>query len=107
MMRENEDPSDNTGKMDVVDLIINCLREHENKFDQLLERLEDRVDDPIDAEKLRNYGAIFIEDKRSPHPVNYGQIIKTCIGVDGLEMSTDKGYTICFSDSNSPQKKGD
>ncbi len=104
MMRENESQGENV-KMDVVDLIIRCLREHESKFNELLGRLEDNVDERVNVEKLKNYGTIFVEDKRSPHPTNYGQVIKTCYGVNGLEMSTDKGYTICFSDSESVCKK--
>jgi len=32
-----------TEKIDVLDLIINILREHEEKLDELVERLEDTV----------------------------------------------------------------
>ena len=104
MMRENEHNDGKKEQMDVIDLIINCLREHEGKFDQLLGRLEKKTDE-VDSGKLRNYGSIFIEDKRGTHSVNYGQVIKTAYGINGLEMSTDKGYTICFSDSGNPHKK--
>jgi hypothetical protein len=100
-MRENDSQGDNAGKMEVVDLIIHCLREHENKFSELLGRLE-QIDDVFDADKLKNYGTICLKDKRDPHALNCGQVIKTCVGVNGLEMSTDRGYTICFSDSDIP-----
>ena len=60
MIREGE-VQNNSEKIDVLDLIINCLREHETKFDQLLGRLEEKTDKEINSEELRHYGLILVE----------------------------------------------
>jgi len=104
MIREGE-VQNNSEKIDVLDLIINCLREHETKFDQLLGRLEEKTDKEINSEELRHYGLILVEDKRGPGMSNYGQIVQSKYGVNGLELSTDKGYVIVFSDSEKDRKE--
>jgi len=99
MLKESDSGRKKVEQMDVMDLIINCLSEHEKKFDQLIDKLENKVIRQLDAEELRQYGMISIEDKRSPHSINYGKIVKSSYGVNGLELSTDRGYIIVFSGS--------
>jgi len=99
VLKDSEYDRKKIEQIDVMDLIINCLREHEKKFDQLIDKLENKVIKEVNAEELRQYGTISIEDKRGPHSTNYGKIIKSSYGVNGLELSTDKGYIIVFSGS--------
>ena len=99
MLKESDFGRKKVEQIDVMDLIINCLSEHEKKFDQLIDKLENKVIKQIDAEELRQYGMISIEDKRGSQTVNYGRIVKSSYGVNGLELSTDRGYTVVFSGS--------
>jgi len=46
-----------TEKLDVLDLLINILREHEEKLDELVSRLE--------AEDLRRYGPPSEADRKA------------------------------------------
>jgi len=84
-------------QIDVMDLIINCLTEHENRLSHLIEKLENIILNEVNQEELKKYGVISIQDKRETFWRNYGNIIKTNYGVNRLEFSTDRGYMICFS----------
>jgi len=76
--------------------VLNSLIQHENKLKEFITLFE-KLNSELSPEELKQYGAISIHDKRSPHWTNYGQIIKRKIGVNGLELTTDRGYTLCLS----------
>ncbi|MCW4049120.1 MAG: hypothetical protein NWE89_05220 [Candidatus Bathyarchaeota archaeon] len=84
-------------QIDVMDLILNCLTEHEKKLSHLIEKLENIIINEVNPEELKKYGVISIHDKRGTIWGNYGNIIKMNYGVNGLEFSTDRGYIVCFS----------
>ena len=81
----------------MIELILDSLKQHENKLNRFIEIFEEKIQSELDPEELKHYGAVSIHDKRSPHWTNYGQIIKRKNGVNGLELTTDRGYTLCLS----------
>lgn len=85
------------GQVDVMDLLINSLTEHEKRFSYLIEKLGNIIINEVDPEQLEKCEVISIYDKRGTVWMNYGNVIKTSYGVNGLEFSTNRGYIVCFS----------
>jgi hypothetical protein len=83
------------GKTNIENL-LGRLEQHNLKLDEFIKLIE-KMNNELNIEELRQYGQVSIHDKRSPNWVNYGHIIKRRIGVNGLELTTDRGYTLCLS----------
>ncbi len=80
-----------------IEKILENLIKHENRLNTFINMFEKTMGTEINPQELRQYGAISIHDKRNPHWTNYGQIIMRKMGVNGLELTTDRGYTLCLS----------
>ena len=78
-----------------IEQLLEKLIEHEKKIQQLIEILGKKVTG-LSPEDLNQYGAVSIHDKRSQNLTNFGQIIEHKMGMNGLEITTDRGYTLCL-----------
>jgi hypothetical protein len=78
-----------------IEQLLENLVEHEKKIQQLIEILSKKVTE-LSPEELTQYGAVSIHDKRSQNLTNFGHIIKQKMGMNGLEITTDRGYTLCL-----------
>jgi len=93
MLEENSNTRD---QIDVIDLVINCLVEHEKKLDQFINEMESGAV-RLDLDEVGKFGVIQLYDKRGPYWKNLGSIIQRKQKMNSLELSTDKGYTLCLS----------